>query len=124
MLETFKLVLDKRCNVGAIFMNLSKAFPVDTRRRFNVYTTSLTSYKRRIDVETTSCVYWVDTLNHKGLLVKLTFYGVSKKAIKKNNIVKKAVAQRCSLKKLLLGISQNSQENTCTRVSFLIKFQA
>ena len=28
--------------------------PVDTRRRFNVYTT----YRRRIDVETTSCVYW------------------------------------------------------------------
>ena len=27
-------------------------FPVDTRRRFNVYKTS-------IDVETTSCVYWV-----------------------------------------------------------------
>ena len=29
--------------------------PVDTRRRFNVYTTS---YRRLIDVETTSCVYW------------------------------------------------------------------
>ena len=36
----------------------------------------------------------------------------------------KAVAQRCSVKKVLLEISQNSQENTCARVSFLIKVQA
>ena len=35
----------------------------------------------------------------------------------------KAVAQRCSLKKVFLEISQNSQENTCARVSFLIKLQ-
>ena len=33
-----------------------------------------------------------------------------------------AVVQRCSVKKLLLEISQNLQENTCVRVSFLIKF--
>ena len=35
-----------------------------------------------------------------------------------------AVAQRCSVKKVLLEISQNSQENTCARASFLIKLQA
>ena len=34
-----------------------------------------------------------------------------------------AVAQRCSVKKVFLEISQNSQENTCARVSFLIKLQ-
>ena len=32
-----------------------------------------------------------------------------------------ALIQRCSVKKLLIEISQNSQENTCARVSFLIK---
>ena len=32
-----------------------------------------------------------------------------------------AVAQRCSVKKVFLEISQNSQENTCASVSFLIK---
>ena len=32
--------------------------------------------------------------------------------------------QRCSLKKLFLEISQNPQENTCARDSFLIKLQA
>ena len=34
-----------------------------------------------------------------------------------------AVVQMCSVKKLFLEISQNSQENTCTRFSFLIKLQ-
>ena len=34
------------------------------------------------------------------------------------------VVWRCSVKKVFLEISQNSQENTCARVSFLIKFQA
>ena len=34
------------------------------------------------------------------------------------------VAQRCSVKKVLLEILQNSQENTCARVSILIKLQA
>ena len=28
------------------------------------------------------------------------------------------VVQRCSVKKVLLTVSQNSQENTCARVSF------
>ena len=32
-----------------------------------------------------------------------------------------AVAQRCSVRKVFLEISQNSQENTSARVSFLIK---
>ena len=35
-----------------------------------------------------------------------------------------AVVQRCSVKKVFLEISINSQENTCARVSFLIKLQA
>ena len=35
-----------------------------------------------------------------------------------------AVVQRCYVKKVFLEISQNSQENTCARVSFFIKFQA
>ena len=32
-----------------------------------------------------------------------------------------AVVRRCSLKKMFLKISQNSQENTCARVSFFNK---
>ena len=33
-----------------------------------------------------------------------------------------AVVQKCSVKKVFLKILQNSQENTCVRVPFLIKF--
>ena len=40
------------------------------------------------------------------------------------NLMSEAVPQRCFIKKVLLEILQNSQENTCTRVSFLIKLQA
>ena len=36
---------------------------------------------------------------------------------------KEAVAQRCSFKEVFLEISENSQENTCARVSFLMKLQ-
>ena len=35
-----------------------------------------------------------------------------------------AVVKRCSVKKVFLEISQNSLENICARVSFLIKLQA
>ena len=35
-----------------------------------------------------------------------------------------ALVHSCSLKKVFLEISQNSQENTCARVSFLIELQA
>ena len=36
-------------------------------------------------------------------------------------LITESVAQRCSVKKVFLEISQNSQENTYARVSFLIK---
>ena len=35
-----------------------------------------------------------------------------------------AVVRRCSAKKVFLEISQNSQENTCARIYFLIRLQA
>ena len=35
-----------------------------------------------------------------------------------------AAARRCPVKKVLLKISQNSQENTCTRVTLFIMLQA
>ena len=35
-----------------------------------------------------------------------------------------AVVQSCSVEKVILEISQNSQENTCAKVSFLIELQA
>ena len=38
-------------------------------------------------------------------------------------VASEAVARRCSVKNMFLEISQNSPENTCARVSFLIKMQ-
>ena len=44
--------------------------------------------------------------------------------VKESWIISEAVVQRCSVKKEMpLEISQNSQENTCARVSFSIKLQ-
>ena len=41
--------------------------------------------------------------------------------ISSNNNSNRSSHWRCSVKKVFLEISQNSQENTCARVSFLIK---
>ena len=35
-----------------------------------------------------------------------------------------AVVRKCSVKKVFLEISQNTQKSTCARVPFLIKLQA
>ena len=40
------------------------------------------------------------------------------------SVKKEEVTQKCSVTKVFLKISQNSQKNTCARVSFLIKLQA
>ena len=38
-------------------------------------------------------------------------------------MISETVARRCSVKKVLHEISQNSHENTCAGVSFLIKLE-
>ena len=40
------------------------------------------------------------------------------------NAATEAVIRKCSVKKVFLKISQNSQESTYTRFSFIIKLQA
>ena len=42
----------------------------------------------------------------------------------KGMVIPEAVGQRCSVKKVFLEISENPQESTCARVTFLIKLQA
>ena len=44
--------------------------------------------------------------------------------MKEKVLLIEAVVQRCSMKKVFLEISQNSQENIRAGVSFLIKLQA
>ena len=47
-----------------------------------------------------------------------------KEIVKESWIISEAVVKRCFVKKVFFEISQNSQENTCGRVSFSIKLQA
>ena len=44
--------------------------------------------------------------------------------VKVSESILRSSHQRCFVKKVFLEMSQNSQENTCARVSFLIKLQA
>ena len=46
----------------------------------------------------------------RGIQIHVCFYTANEKP--------EVVARRCSVKKVFLNISQNSQENTCDRVSF------
>ena len=47
-------------------------------------------------------------------------YQVFKKSYETNDKISKSSHQTCSVNKVFLEISQNSQENTCARDSFLI----
>ena len=69
----------------------------------------------------------------KGILTELFFLqpaatmkiNPSEQCLLKTYLLKnRSNHERCSIKKVFLEISQNSQENTCARVSFLIKLQA
>ena len=51
-------------------------------------------------------------------------YQVFKKSYETNDKISKSSHQTCFVNKVFLEISQNSQENTCARDSFLIKLQA
>ena len=53
--------------------------------------------------------------------VQLTFQGLYAHEFE---YIFKSIHRRCSIRKVFLKILQNSQENTCTRVLFLIKLQA
>ena len=59
-----------------------------------------------------------------GLFFFVSFIFFFIKARIRLQFLTKAVARRCSAKKVFIKISKNSQENTCARVSFSIKLQA
>ena len=63
------------------------------------------------------CIYILLNINIEKLKIKA---GIAKLS----HLLSEAVVRRYSVKKGVHKISQNSQENTCARVSFLIKLQA
>ena len=51
----YHIIIDERSSQKCKWKHPETPSPIDTRRRFNVYKTSI---QRLIDVETTSCAYW------------------------------------------------------------------
>ena len=78
---------------------------------------SLTALKNKhLNDPSSSWMYKLSIAIVKQESLKLVIYN-------RGFLIEKAVAQMCSVKKVLLEISQNSHENTCARVFFLIKLQ-
>ena len=103
-----------------------------------------TSRKRKTRIFVFLCAVKVTSNHDERLKTRMSFFiwpslfscntkvnlnycvGVKEKRLKKScrNQHTEAVARRYSVKKVFLEMSQNSQENTCARISFLIKLQA
>ena len=108
MFQLIAVIFDYVFYFWYIFSIVLKSFNVSTENRKtlkNIFVKSLGHfYAAVIFSKCTSVLKEIPTKPH----IKLELVDLQ------------AVAQRCSIKKVFLEISQNSQENTCTRVSFLI----
>ena len=99
---------------------LEKAF----KRTYRIFSSKHREWLFNL-VDLRCSAYWRAPLKKRRRLSQnKTRKATSFKYLRLNCCNKEAVAQRCSVKKVFLEISQNSQENTCARVSFSIKFQA
>ena len=106
------------------YLKSSKAFSV-----------ILLLYYEHMNIEHTSKYIFTYTFSVSLLNVNNTYltvikrtncYGFMKKDRHMNNVYRwttGAVVQKCSIKKTFSKILQNSQENVCTSISFLIKLQ-
>ena len=63
--------------------------------------------------------FWLNRLNKTLIKSSLMYFLIYCGFLNDEKISSEAVAMRCSVKKVLLEISQDSQENTCSRVSLL-----
>ena len=97
----------------------------------NVITTNIFDYPLKRDIiksdlsDLLSIFFSVSTLKSPQCSTPLE---IRKRIFNKSNLASfkdpEAVVQNCSVKKVFLEISQNSQKITCAKVSFLIKLQA
>ena len=56
--------------VSFMLIRLFQSHSVRTRNRFDVYTTSITLKRRRLDVKTTLCAYWAGGGDNIHILIK------------------------------------------------------
>ena len=83
------------------------------------------SFKPRYNENSQRKMFWKAVLGHFSSWKKWRVLREEKVLVSwKKGPVPEVVTQWCSVKKVFLEISQNSLENTCGRVSFLIKLQA
>ena len=70
--------------------------------------------------------YLLVNWNSNGVAIELVIWVGTPKNLSRHKIIQKQPPDEMWYlwKKVFLEITQNSQENTCTRVSFLIKLQA
>ena len=97
----------------------------------NVITTNIFDYPLKRDIiksdlsDLLSIFFSVSALKSPQCSTPLE---IRKRIFNKSNLASfkdpEAVVQNCSVKKVFLEISQNSQKITCAKVSFLIKLQA
>ena len=66
----------------------------------------------------------LNTDNFHAVFTSLCNVSKLRMPLRKRTLAAEAVARMCSVKKVFLEISQNSQESNCTILSFLIKLQA
>ena len=112
----------------AVFQNISKCLPL----KKVLSSVSLSFFEEsHIFISTFSDnILWLSPINWLTLksCTQITFYLSLKTFFWKNYYWQKCQWLRKNsvflLKKVFLKISQNSQENTCARISFLIKLQA
>ena len=104
-----------------ILTNTRIPFPTDTPRVFHVETTWKRTIPHRFNVEYTWSVCRVcqDRQFHATVIAAGELRAQSTKLR-----VSETATRMYSVKKVLLKILQNSQENICPRVSFLMKFEA
>ena len=101
----------RMCSVKKVFLEVSQNSQENTGLR-------PATLSKRVSGKVFSCECYEISKN-------TFFYKTPLVADSKRNKKDRSSHQRCSIKKkVFLEISQNSQENTCTRVSFLIKFSA
>ena len=63
---------------------------------------------------------YIKSKNISNLNKKVSALGMT--AGEPGHLQSEALVRSCSLKKVFLKISQNSQEDTCVRVTFIVKF--
>ena len=114
--KTFAEAVARRCSVKK---GVIKNFAKFTGNHWSFL------YKNETLAEVFSCKFWEFFKKP----FQETIFKKKAALLKRKNLIQflklfLKLVQRCSVKRVLLKISQNSQENTCARVSFLIKLQA